>query len=233
MIDGAEHRRRIVAIHEGARAVVDGFPRQQHVVGIHHPVNEADRLPVCDQSRDAARHLLEQCERRVRRVGNLRVMTCDDVVDQQFQAFLVLDRQEILQCADADMAFGDADQNPALQALLAVHRLAGGHRGQGTAGGHAEARHGFADQVLAQNRPERRAAVAVARERRDSGTLELHVVAFAVFTDNFAEQNCATVAEARIETAELVAGIHRGDRLGALRHVVAGDGVDAFGGFEP
>ena len=45
---------------------------------------------------------------------------------------------------------------------------------------------------------ERRTAVAHARKRRNARALELQVVALAVAADDFAEQDRAAVAEARI-----------------------------------
>ncbi len=49
---------------------------------------------------------------------------------------------------------------------LAKHRLAGGHDRERPRGRDAEGVHAFADQHLAQHRPDRRLAVAAARERR-------------------------------------------------------------------
>ena len=50
VVDGAEHRRRIVAIHERARAVVDRLARDRRVVGVHHAVDEADVHPAAATS---------------------------------------------------------------------------------------------------------------------------------------------------------------------------------------
>jgi hypothetical protein len=76
--------------------------------------------------------------------------------------------------------------------------------------------HGFADQHLAQHRPDGRLAVAVAREGRAPRALEGEVAAAAVAVDELADQQCPAVAELRREVAELVAGIGLGDGRGAL-----------------
>ena len=87
---------------------------------------------------------------------------------------------EVLEGADADMACGHARQHGAGLGLLAIDRLAGGHRHQGAGRRDAEGGHGLADDVLAQHRAERGAAVAAARERRPPGPLEVDVAADAV-----------------------------------------------------
>jgi hypothetical protein len=83
--------------------------------------------------------------------------------------------------------------------------------------------HALADQHLAQHRPDRRLAVAAARERRPAGALQGDVAAPAGAVDHLAEQHRPAVAELRREAAELMAGIRLGDRLGAFGHGVAGE----------
>ena len=106
---------------------------------------------------------------------------------------------------------------------LAQHRLAGGDDRQRARGRDAERVHRLADQYLAQHRPDRRLAVAAARERRPARALEGDVAAPAGAVDHLAEQDRAAVAELRREAAELVAGVGLRDRLGAFGHGVAGE----------
>ena len=98
--------------------------------------------------------------------------------------------------------------------------------------GNAERGHRLADDVFAQHRPERGAAVAAARERRRAGPLELDVAADAVGVDDLAEQDGAAVAELRHEMAELVAGIGHRDRIGAVGNPLAGQDLGALGALE-
>ena len=49
LVDRGEHLRRIVVVHEGAGAVVDGLARDRGVVGVHDAVDEADQQPARDQ----------------------------------------------------------------------------------------------------------------------------------------------------------------------------------------
>lgn len=50
-IDG----RGVIVVHEGAGAIVDGFARDRHIVGVHNAVDEADAHPFRDE-RDLPRH---------------------------------------------------------------------------------------------------------------------------------------------------------------------------------
>ena len=88
--------------------------------------------------------------------------------------------------------------------------------------------HRLADDVFAQHRTERGAAVAAARKRRRAGPLELDVAADAVRVDDLAEQNGAAIAELRHEMPELVAGIGHRDRVGAVGDALAGEDLGAF-----
>ena len=112
---------------------------------------------------------------------------------------------------------GDARQHRARQHGLAHHRLAGGDRRERARGRNAQRRHRLADDVFAQHRAQRRAAVAAARERRGARALELDVAPHARAIDHLAQQDGAAIAELRHEVAELVAGIGERDRLGTDR----------------
>ena len=85
VVDRAEHRRGIVGVHERARAVVDRFAGERHVVGVHHAVDEADQLPAGDQARLPFEDRLEQREVRLRRIGELRVVSRPRVVRERPQ----------------------------------------------------------------------------------------------------------------------------------------------------
>ena len=89
-------------------------------------------------------------------------------------------------------------------------------------------KHRLADDVFAQDRPERGAAVAPARERRGPASLELDVAADAVLVDDFAEQDGPAVAELGHEMAELVAGIGHRDRVGAVGEALSGEDFGPF-----
>ena len=220
-------------VHEGARAVIDGLARDRGVVGVHDAVDEADQQPARDQFGLARDHALQQRVIGALGVGRLRVVPGDDVIGQPPHALGIAARGEILEGSDPDVAGGDAGQDRARQRRLAQHALAGRHGGERSRGRNAQRRHRLADDVFAQHRTERGAAVAPARKRRRAGPLELDVAADAVGVDHLAEQDGAAVAELRHEMAELVAGIGHRDRVGAVGEPLAGEDFGAFRAVEP
>ena len=156
-------------------------------------------------------------------------MTGDRVLGELAHALGIAARGEELERADADVARRDARQHRAGQHRLAQHRLAGGDDRERARGRDAERMHRLADEDLAQHRPDRRLAVAAARERRPARALERDVAAQAGAVDHFAEQDRAAVAELRREAAELMPGVGLRDRLGAFGHLVAGEDIGAGG----
>ena len=141
-------------------------------------------------------------------------------------------RGEILERADADMAGRDAGQHGARQHASRDGRAPRRHGGQRARGRDAERRHRLADDVFAQDRAQRGAPVAAAREGSPPGALELDVDARAVRADDLAQQDGAAVAELRDEMAELVAGIGERDRGRAVGDAIAGEQLCAFGAGE-
>src|ERR1700733_11668918 len=107
--------------------------------------------------------------------------------------------------------------------------FAGNGHGERARGRNPERRHRFAYNVFAQDRSQRRAAIAAAGKWRRPRALELDVPADAVDIDDLAEQNGASVAELRHEIAELVAGIGHGDRFGPVRKALSGEDFSALG----
>jgi len=49
-IDGAEDRPRVIGVHEGAGAVINGLASDRHVVGVHDAVSESDEQPFSPQA---------------------------------------------------------------------------------------------------------------------------------------------------------------------------------------
>ena len=114
-----------------------------------------------------------------------------------------------------------------------ITRLAGDDGGERARGRNAQRRHRLADDVFAQHRTQRGAAIAAAREWRRARALELDVAADAVGVDDLAEQDGAAVAELRHEMAELVAGIGHRDRVGAVGDALAGEDFGALRAVQP
>src|SRR5690606_16930048 len=94
------------------------------------------------------------------------VMTSDHMVGQLLQCLVITAQGKILKGAHADMAGGDAGKNRARFAPFTVYPFAAVYGCEGTGGGYAQCVHGFAQNVFAQHRPQRRAAIAITRKRR-------------------------------------------------------------------
>src|SRR6185437_15071187 len=89
--------------------------------------------------------------------------------------------------------------------------------------------HRFADDVFAQDRPQRGAAIAAAGEGGGTRALELDVATDAVLVDDLAKQDGAAVAELGHKMPELMAGIGHRDRLGTVGQPLAGEDFRALG----
>ena len=163
LINGAEHGLRMIGVHEGARAVINGFSGQQHIVRIHNAVYESGHLPACHQfclrlhDPIKKRQCFLPCARI--RTHSVRIVPGKGVVNQQRQPLPVIPGSKELQGADADVAAGNTGDNRAGKGFLPVDCFPGGHRRQRTAAGDAQGVHGLADDVFAQDRPKRRPAV--------------------------------------------------------------------------
>ena len=207
-------------------------PEIERVVGVHDAVDESDQQPARDQIGLPRDHGFEQRAVGALGLGGLRVVPGDDVIGQPPHALGIAARREILEGADANVAGGDPGQHRARQRHLAHHVLARDDGGERSRGGNAERSHRLADDVFAQHRPERGAAIAAPRKRRRAGPLELNVAAHAFGVDHLAEQDGAAVPELRDEMAELVAGIGHRDRIGAVGDPLAGEDLGSLGALE-
>src|SRR5688572_26041465 len=88
--------------------------------------------------------------------------------------------------------------------------------------------HRLADEVFAQHGPERRAAIAIAREGCASRALELDVTSHAVAPHPFTQQDGATITELRHEATELMTGVRLGDGVGVVRRLITREQSRAF-----
>src|ERR1700752_72282 len=129
-------------------------------------------------------------------------MGLDHVIREAAQFFLISAPCKKLECADADVARGDARQYRSAQSSLAVDRLSRNHRGERARRRNAERVHRFANQVFPQHRPERSAAVARTRKRRWPRALELNVATPSVAIDHLTQKQRAPVAKLGHKAAE-------------------------------
>ncbi len=105
--------------------VVERQPENRHVVGIHHPVGEADRLPLGHQHGRAADHLSEHPQETIVKAHELGIVMLDDVLGQRAQVVDLVAVIEDLEAAEADMRRGHANERcPALERLAVDGRFA-------------------------------------------------------------------------------------------------------------
>ena len=227
-VDGAEHRTRVVGVHERTRPVVDGLTCYRHVVGVHHAMDEAHEQPLRYELSLACDNAFEERQVRLLSVKKLRVVPGQDIVREKANRLGIAPRREILEGSHPDVAGGDPRQHGSRKLRFAEHGLAGRYGGERTSSRDPEGSHRFADDVLAENRAEGRPAVAAARERRSPRALQMDVASYAVAVDDLPEQEGSSVAELRHEMPELVPGISHGNWFGAFGNTVAGQHLHAF-----
>src|SRR5882672_10764725 len=123
-VDGAEHRCRIIMIHEGAWAVVDSLTGDGHIVGVHHAMDEAHMHPAGNERRLSVAHALKQTQIGVRVALELPVVALNYVIGQAPYLGLLAAGGQKLEGADTDVAGSDPRQNRARQGTLAKNGLA-------------------------------------------------------------------------------------------------------------
>ena len=227
LVDGAEDGRRMIGVHEGARAVVDGFSRDRHIVRVHDPMNETDVEPSRDEARLAGDDAFQQRAIGAWGVPCFGVVAGDHVIGQLPHAFGIAPCREELERSHTDMARSHTRENGARDRRVAPHHLAGRHSGKGTGRRHTQSGHRFAHEIFAQDGTERRPPIAAPGKGRRPRALQLDVTALSAPIDDFTQKDCAAVAELRHEVSELMAGIGHRERLASLRHAIACEDGDA------
>src|SRR4029077_2966711 len=144
-----------------------------------------------------------------------------DVISEAPDRIQIPARREELEGADPDVARRNPGQYRARQRRLAPNRVPRRNIGERSGGWNPQRRHRLADDVFAQDRPERRASVAPPGKRRWARPLELDVAAHPVAINPLAEKKGTSVTELRYESPELVAAISHSERLASLGHPVA------------
>ena len=160
LVDRAEHLVRMVGVHESAWAVVDRLARDRGVVGVQNTMNESNEHPACGQPGQRCDHRVIESPIWIFGLARFRVVPRDRVVGENTKVFDVAPRSKILKRADAQMARCNAGQDAARQRAFAHDVFAGQHRGERARRRNAKRGHGLADNVFADDRAERGAAIA-------------------------------------------------------------------------
>ena len=224
VVDRAEHRGRVEGLHEGARSVVDGLAGDRHVVGVHHPVDEADEHPPGHQRRLRRDHRLEQREVRVLGLpppsGWCRAIAWSASRRSRSTSPVRARRTGSCRpaggCSRPGRARRRAAGSRAAPADRSRPRPATGWSGMPSACIASLMTYSRSiGPTAARPSPPRANGVRPEPLRCRSRTAPVGV-------DELAEQQRAPVAEPRDEAAELVAGVGLRHRRGAVRDEVAG-----------
>ena len=217
-VRGIRRPGRIEVVDPAVGAIVDGQPEDRHVVGIHHPMHEANAHPVHHQARRALANLGKPaCYPFLGRTRQGREIASDGEFDESAQQFRIATRSGQLKVAEADERRRDAADDGAGFGLrvtvvehVAHHFLARFQQGQCTRCRHAKMVHSLAAQEFADRRAQHRPPVGPARIGRRPGTLELPFKTLTGSIDGFAQVNGPSITQLPGPRTELVAPISRG-----------------------
>ena len=190
---------------------------------------EAIGLPVGDHRGGAFDHFAQQRQPGFVLFQALREVAGHDVFAEGLQVFVLARVVEVFEVAEAHVALRQAQHHGRAFLLLAPHRRARSRHAQRARAGDTEGVQVFAGEKFADRAAQYCAAIAHARVRRHAGALEVQVPVLSGLVDHLAQQQPATVAQARGVAAELVPGIDHGARLGFLPEFVSGEQFGELG----
>ena len=212
-------------VEETVRAIVDRQAQHRHVVGVHHAVAEADRLPLGHQRRRAARHGFEQGRIRLLFCATSRVMVLDHEVGEPPQRRRLIVVRKMFEVAESNEAGCHACHDGGGFDFLAPHRQRRAGHAQGARGGNAQAVHRFGTKEFANRGAQHGAPVAHAGIGGQSRALELQLQRAGNRVDLTQPQRPA-ITQLPGPHAELVAAVDAGQRLHAVPQRVAAEHLE-------
>ena len=230
-IDRTEDRGGIVDVHECTRAVINRLPRERHIVGVHHPMNEADQQPLGDEGGLALDHSLQKRAGRIFGVRCFWKMAHSRVLRESAKFLQPTPCSRKLKCPHADVARRHSGENRPRQFGLTNDSLAGRRDRKAACSGDSQCMHGLADDVFPQHRTEGRATVSPARKRGSPRALELNIEAATIRREVLPEKNRPPVTQ-HGEVAELVTGISLCDRGRAIGNRISRKNRRSLAGVE-
>ncbi|MNO62825.1 hypothetical protein D3C76_535060 [compost metagenome] len=213
----------VEVVEEGVRAEVEGDAEDRHVVGVHHAVAEAIRLPAGDQFGIALDDGAEHGQVGLLGLTAFGIVLFQHVVDQHALLLGLLGVVEVLEMTETHMALRQARQHGRAFTGFAPHRGAGTDYAQCPAGSDTQGVQGLGGEKLANRRAQHGAAVTHAGVGCLAGALEVQVPVFACVVEHFGQQQATAVAQTRVVRAELVAGINHRPRVGLFPQFVAAE----------
>ena len=196
---------------EAERPVVERFSRDGHVVGVHHAVDEAERLPPGDRLRGPLRHgPKKQSVSPGAAAGKFGEAALHRAVGQQGDVFSLSRPGKNLERAEAHVRSGDAKQHGRRFRSVPLYLLVASDHGEGSRRRDSETEDGLASQVLPYAGAKRRAPVEPSRKRGPPASLEMQVPLPPPPVAKLSQEKRAPVAEARVPDPELVSPVAHG-----------------------
>ena len=219
-------------IEELERAVVNRQAQDAHVVGVHHAVAKPDGLPGGHQVRGAFADGLQQGRIRLFRTPAFGIKAVDDVVGQCFELCVLVAVAEVFEMAKPDETWRGARHHGCRFDFFAPHFRVRARDAQRTGRRNAQPVQGFGAQKFTNRTAQHGPAIAHARIRRLARALELDFLQ-SLWRFDFSQQDGPAIAQLAGPDAELMAAVHTGQWLGAGKWLVAGQGGQRFGRFQP
>ena len=116
---------------------------------------------------------------------------------------------KVLNTSKAQVAFGNAHHDCAGLYIISKHSITGSDGCQRSSGGHAQMMHGLRNQILPDNGPHGRLAIASAGVGCLSRTLELDVIVLCRTHRPLAEQDGSPIPQLGIVLTKLMASVNR------------------------
>ena len=153
----------------------------------------------------------------------------DEVVGKLLDFGFAAGVVEVFEMAETQKARGDAGEDGGGFDGFPINGVVAAAQGEGTGRGDAETVHGFGTEVFADGGAQDGASVGKAGVGRFACAFKLPLLALSRGIDGIANQNGASVAEARSIDAELMAAVNAGNGRGCVLRRVAAE-VGKVGG---
>ncbi len=200
-----------IGIDKAVGAVIQRQAEQRHVVGVHHPVTEARRLPFGNQPRGATHYLGKQ----LGAILQLGEVVAQQIIDKLRDLLPLPAPGEILDMTEAQVAGGGAQHGRPGLDLFAVNGLLAAHQHQRPGGRYAEGMERLGGQIFANARAQYGAAIAKTGEGGLARPFQMEIPAQAIGRQLLTQQQRPAIAKPWAIAAELMAGIHLRHRLHA------------------
>ena len=214
------------------RSVVNCQAQNAHVVGVHHTVAKACRLPGCHQMGGAFTHCFEQRRIRLRGVTARRVEVIYDIVGQRLEFGVLVGVAEVFKVPKSNKTGCRAGHDCGGFNFFTAHFGIRACHAQRARGRYAQPVHGFRAQIFTNRAAQHCAAIAHAGIGRATCTLELQLRP-TVAGFKLTEQDGPAIAKLAGPLAKLVAAVNTGQWFCILWCLISGKNLQRRLRFKP